>query len=142
MKTGDYFPAAQIRLPDLKFIKEIAFLHHLGEYQEAIQLFARAEGDEAKLARKVIAGYISYSFCRVGEVTESITGIDLIMGSGFNWAPPGLLVDLLGIPAAIRMLEEAGVKIPAVLEQEARAGRTEPFFSDPRLNNGKFFVAR
>lgn len=141
-KTGDYVPVGQIRLPDLKFIKDIAFLHHLGEYKKGMELFVRAEGDEAKLARKVIAGYISYSFCRVGEVTKTIEGIDLIMGAGFNWAPPGLLVDLIGIPQTIKMLEEAGVKVPEVLEQEAKAGRTEPFFTDPRMNKGKFFVAR
>jgi 3-hydroxyacyl-CoA dehydrogenase len=142
IKTGDYYPAGQVQLPNLKFIKDIAFLHHIGEYKQAMQLFAKAEGDEAALARKVIAGYISYSFCRVGEVTETITGIDLIMGSGFNWAPPGLLTDLIGIPETIRMIEQAGVKVPPVLEQAAKAGRKEPFFADPRLNKGKFFVAR
>jgi hypothetical protein len=40
------------------------------------------------------------------------------------------------------MLEEAGVKIPSVLERDAKSGRTQPYFDDPRLNNGKFFVAR
>ena len=61
------------------------------------ELVARlATGDEAALARKVIAGYISYAFHRVGEVTDTITGIDLIMGFGFNWAPPSVLVDTFG----------------------------------------------
>lgn len=142
IKKGDYYPAAQVQMPKTPFIKDIAFLHHIGEYRQAMQLFAKAEGDEAALARKVIAGYISYSFCRVGEVTDTITGIDLIMGAGFNWAPPGLLVDLIGLPESIKMLEKAGVKIPAVLEQSAKAGRREPFFNDPRLNKGRFFVAR
>lgn len=142
IKTGEYYPAAQVQLPKLGFIKEIAFMHHLGEYERGMQLFANAAGDEAKLARKVIAGYISYSFCRVGEVTDTITGIDLIMGAGFNWAPPGLLVDMLGLPATLKMLEEAGVKVPAGLEQDAKRGRKEPYFTDPRLNKGKFFVAR
>ena len=64
-----------------------------------MQVFLGAEGDEA-IARKVIAGYISYAFHRVGEVTE-IDGIDRIMGMGFNWAPPGVLVDTIGAePAA------------------------------------------
>src|SRR5690606_37407205 len=129
IKTGEYYPAAQVQLPKLGFIKEIAFMHHLGEYERGMQMFANAAGDEAKLARKVIAGYISYSFCRVGEVTETITGIDLIMGAGFNWAPPGLLVDMLGLPATLKMLEEAGVKVPASLEQDAKRGRKEPYFT-------------
>jgi 3-hydroxyacyl-CoA dehydrogenase len=136
IKTGDYYPAGQVQLPNLKFIKDIAFLHHIGEYKQAMQLFAKAEGDEAALARKVIAGYISYSFCRVGEVTETITGIDLIMGRDSTGRRRDCWSDLIGIPETIRMIEQAGVKVPPVLEQAAKAGRKEPFFADPRLNNG------
>ena len=56
----------------------------------------------------MIAGYISYAFHRVGEVTATINGIDRIMASGFNWAPPGALVDLMGPAAAVEMIEAAG----------------------------------
>ncbi len=51
---------------------------------------------EAEIARRVIAGYVSYAFQRVGEVTDTITGIDRIMATGFNWAPPSVLVDIDG----------------------------------------------
>lgn len=140
--TGDYIPASSVDLPDLSFIKDIAFLHHIGEYEQGMKLFAETPGEWAKLARKVIAGYISYGFCRVGEATDTITGIDLIMGTGFNWAPPGVLVDTLGIATTVKMLEEAEVKVPEILSDALSAGRTEKFFSDPRVNIGKFFVAK
>ncbi len=140
--TGDYAPAKQAKLPDLKFIKEIAFHHRNGEYARGMELFVKAPGDEAALARKVIAGYIAYAFNRVGEVTETITGIDLIMGCGFNWAPPGVLVDVIGLRPTVEMIEKAGLKVPAVLAEALKKGKTERFFHDPRVNIGKFFVAK
>lgn len=140
--TGEYRPVKEVRLPDLKFINDIAFLHRVGQYRAAMELFARAEGDEAALARRVIAGYIAYAFHRVGEVTESITGIDLIMGAGFNWAPPSVLVDTLGLRATVRMIEQAGLAVPPLLEDSLRRNGTHRLFTDPRFNIGKFFVAR
>jgi 3-hydroxyacyl-CoA dehydrogenase len=137
-KTGKYQPAKSIALPDLGFIKEIAECHRRGEYARGMALFAKAPGDAAKLARKVIAGYIAYSFERVGECTDTITGIDLIMGMGFNWAPPSVLVDVLGKDAAVAMIEEAGLAVPATLA-DAKPG--EKLFDVPTINIGKFFVA-
>jgi len=98
-------------------------------------------GDEAAIARKVIAGYIAYAFERAGEVTETITGIDMIMGSGFNWAPPSVLVDTMGVESAIRMIEGAGLSVPALLSDAAGSGEPKQFFTNPRVNVGKFFVA-
>src|SRR6185295_16780223 len=106
-KTGSYRPASEIKLPDLSYIKQIAALHRDGRYGEAMQAFAAAPGEYAALARKVVAGYISYAFHRVGEVTETIAGIDDIMGFGFNWAPPSVLVDTIGVKATVEMIEKA-----------------------------------
>jgi hypothetical protein len=106
-----------------------------------MQMFANAPGDEAKLARKVIAGYISYAFSRVGEVTESIAGIDLIMGYGFNWAPPSVLVDTIGVGPSVAMIEKAGLAVPKLLRDAANSGKNERFFSHPNANLGRFFVA-
>ena len=127
-----------MKLPDLGYVKEIAALHRVGRYVEAMQAFAAAKGDEAKLARKVIAGYIAYSFERAGEVTADIRGIDAIMGFGFNWAPPSVLVDLLGLEATRAMIAEAGLREPAAL---AALKPGERLFNHATVNIGKFFVA-
>src|SRR5690606_4592251 len=113
-------------------------LHRIGRYEDAMAAFVAAPGDEAKLARKVVAGYIAYSFERVGEVTEEITGIDLIMGFGFNWAPPSVLVDLIGADATRAMITEAGLRVPSAL---AGVKQGERLFRHPTANIGKFFVA-
>jgi hypothetical protein len=107
-----------------------------------MRIFLGAEGEHPDLARKVIAGYISYAFHRVGEVTETIDGIDRIMGMGFNWAPPSVLVDAMGgAAAACEMIDKAGVPVPKNLEKAAKSGKPKRFFNNPLINIGKFFVA-
>jgi 3-hydroxyacyl-CoA dehydrogenase len=140
-RTGNYLPASDVRLPKLGYIDEICALHRVGRYQEAMQAFVAAPGDEAALARKVIAGYISYAFQRVGEVTETITGIDLIMGFGFNWAPPSVLVDTIGLEPTIAMIKAADLPVPKLLAEALRARSSGNFFTHPTANIGRYFVA-
>lgn len=140
--TGSYRPVSEVVLPDLSYIDDVSALYREGRYREGMQVFLAAEGDEAAIARKVVAGYVSYAFHRVGEVTETIDGIDRIMGMGFNWAPPSVLVDTMGGAAeAVGMIEKAGVPVPPALEEAARTGKPERFFDHPRINTGRFFVA-
>ncbi len=139
-KQGDYVPASDVKLPNLSFIDEISELHRIGRYEEAMAAFLAAPGDEAALARKVVAGYLSYAFHRVGEVTDTITGIDLIMGFGFNWAPPSVLVDTVGIKQALALIEQAGLPVPKALVEASR-GPIRKLFTHPTANVGKYFVA-
>jgi 3-hydroxyacyl-CoA dehydrogenase len=139
--SGDYHPESEQKLPDLSYIGDVASLYAQGRYAEGIQVFLAADGDEAALARKVIAGYLSYAFLRVGEVTDTIDGIDRIMGAGFNWAPPSVLVDTMGAASAVRLIEEAGLVVPEALTRAARTGEPKRFFRDRQVNTGKFFVA-
>jgi 3-hydroxyacyl-CoA dehydrogenase len=140
-RTLNYVPEAEVKLPDLSFIKTIAKLHHDGRYKEAMQAFVQAEGPYADIARKVVAGYISYSFHRVGEVTETIAGIDDIMGFGFNWAPPSVLVDTIGVKESVAMIEKAKLPVPKLLAEAAKAPQAKRFYTNPHGNIGRFFVA-
>ena len=119
----------------------MAQLYAQGRYQEGIQVFLAAQGDEADIARKVIAGYISYAFHRVGEVADTITSIDLIMGAGFNWAPPSVLVDTMGADSAVRLIEGVGLPVPEAIAKVAASGEPHRFFAHPQINVGKYFVA-
>ncbi|MEM7408728.1 MAG: 3-hydroxyacyl-CoA dehydrogenase family protein [Myxococcota bacterium] len=139
--SGDYKPESEFTLPNLSYIDDVANLYSQGRYVQGMQRFLAAEGDEASLARKVIAGYISYAFHRVGEVTDDLDGIDRIMGAGFNWAPPGVLVDTMGAASAVKLIEEAELPVPPALSSAARSGDAKRFFSHPHINIGKYFVA-
>lgn len=136
--TRKYVPKSTISRPDLAFIDTISNLHRVGRYVDGMQAFAEAKGPYAAIAQKVIGGYISYSFHRVGEVTDDISGIDRIMGYGFNWAPPSILVDTIGLKRTIEMIDKSGLPVPPAL---ANAQEGTKFFDDPQVNVGKFFVA-
>jgi 3-hydroxyacyl-CoA dehydrogenase len=140
-KTSQYRPLAEVKLPDLRYIDDVAKLHHDGRYKEAMRAFLDAHGDWAEIARKVVAGYISYAFHRVGEVTETIAGIDDIMGFGFNWAPPSVLVDVIGLKETIGMIEKAKLPVPRILAEADKAGSKNRFYTNPHGNIGRFFVA-
>jgi 3-hydroxyacyl-CoA dehydrogenase len=139
--SGDYKPVAEIALPDLGYIDDVAALYGQGRYQEGMQVFLAADGPEVDVARKVVAGYIAYAFQRVGEVAESINEIDRIMGMGFNWAPPSVLVDTMGAAAAVEIIEKAGLSVPEALIAAAKTGEPRRFFVHPSINVGRFFVA-
>jgi 3-hydroxyacyl-CoA dehydrogenase len=140
-KTQGYRPEAEIKLPDLGYIKDVARLTHDGRYKEAMKVFVEAPSEYATLARKVVAGYISYAFHRVGEVTETISGIDDIMGFGFNWAPPSVLVDTIGLKETIGMIEKAKLPVPRILSDAAKSGAAKRFYTSPFGNIGRYFVA-
>jgi 3-hydroxyacyl-CoA dehydrogenase len=147
-KTGAYRPLKEVKLPDLGFIAPIAKLHRDGRYKEAMRAFVEAPGDYAALSRKVVAGYVSYAFHRVGEATETIAGIDDIMGFGFNWAPPSVLVDTIGAKAMVGMIEKAKLPVPKALSDAIGSafagqapGTAKRFYTNPHGNIGRFFVA-
>jgi 3-hydroxyacyl-CoA dehydrogenase len=139
--SGDYKPEAEVALPDLSYIDDVSTLYNQGRYAEGLQVFLGAEGEHAAIARKVVAGYISYAFHRVGEVTPTINGIDRIMGMGFNWAPPSVLVDTMGAASAVEMIAGAGLPVPELLAEAAKTGKPAKFFHHPSINAGRFFVA-
>jgi 3-hydroxyacyl-CoA dehydrogenase len=138
-KTESYRPESEVKLPELGFIDQIAKLHRDGRYGEAMKVFVEAPGEWAALARKVVAGYVSYAFHRVGEVTETIAGIDDIMGFGFNWAPPSVLADVIGPRETIAMIERAKLPVPRQLVEAAASGKR--LYTNPHGNIGRFFVA-
>lgn len=140
-KSGQYKPVGEIKLPDLSFIDAIKVCHHNGRYKEGMRLFLEAKGPQAELAKKVIAGYVSYAFHRAGEVTQDHRGIDLIMGYGFNWAPPGVLVDTFGVEATVKLIEQARLPVPKTLAEAAKSGQKKRFFDHPNANRGRYFVA-
>ncbi|MGH7804674.1 MAG: 3-hydroxyacyl-CoA dehydrogenase family protein, partial [Candidatus Binatia bacterium] len=116
---GDYHLAHDVvrDLPD--FVLQMKRLHRTGRYREAMALLLEASGKEAELLRTVILGYVSYGLNRVGEVVREARDVDRIMGFGFNWAPPTVLVDLFGTKQTIAALERAKLPVPEVLTRHA-----------------------
>jgi 3-hydroxyacyl-CoA dehydrogenase len=136
-ESGEYRPLAPVTLPP--FARRMKALHRVGRYGDALDVLATAGGTEAELTRRVVLGYVSYGLARVGEVVREARDIDRIMAFGWNWAPPGLLVDLIGPRRTIALLEQARLPVPrAVLDA---AERRQRIFAEPHVDRGRFFFA-
>jgi 3-hydroxyacyl-CoA dehydrogenase len=139
-KSGGYRSPADIKIKPIPFVEQMRELHHVGRYREAFKVFLAAKGAEADLARTVILGYVSYALNRVGdgEVVAMPRDVDKIMGFGFNWAPPTVLVDIMGLKETTQALERAKLPVPKTL---ANAKPGERLFREPQVNIGRFFAA-
>jgi 3-hydroxyacyl-CoA dehydrogenase len=137
--TGDYRPLEELKPPAPAFIERMKVSIKSGRHPEAFDILCRAEGKDAQLLRRVMLGYISYSLGRVGEVVAAARDVDRIMGFGFNWAPPSVLVDAIGAPRTIELLEQEQLPVPPVVAEAASAGK--PLFAEPSVDSGRFFVA-
>jgi len=133
--TREYVPAAKKVLPDVA--RKMKQLHHVGRYKAAFDVFAEATGPDAELMRRVILGYVSYGLMRVGEVVERAADVDRIMGFGFNWAPPSVLVDVIGARRTVALLEAAKLPVPRVITDVAERGAR--LFDEPKVDLGRFF---
>ncbi len=135
-RKGEYRAAHDSIVDPPDFVARMKRLNHVGRYRETVAVMLEAKGSEADLLRRVILGYVSYGLNRVGEVVKEARDVDRIMGFGFNWAPPSVLVDLAGVKEMIRALERAKLDVPPVLA-EHRSGR---LFDEPHVDIGRFFV--
>ncbi len=137
--TGDYKPLTEMKLPVPTFIERMKASIKSGRHPEAFDILVKADGKDAALLRRVMLSYISYSLGRVGEVVAQARDVDRIMGFGFNWAPPSVLVDAIGAARTVELLGELNLPVPAVVAAAASAGTR--LFDEPSVDSGRFFVA-
>src|SRR4029077_560463 len=103
------------------FVVRMKRLNRVGRYREALRVMLDAKGWEADLLRRVVLGYVSYGLNRVGEVVKEARDVERLMGFGFNWAPPAVLLDLAGVKPMSAASERADLQVPKVLT-EHRSG--------------------
>ncbi len=137
--TGDYKPLAENKPPMPAFIERMRASVKAGKHSDALDVLCRADGKDATILRRVMLGYISYALGRVGEVVQHARDVDRIMGFGFNWAPPSVLVDGIGAKRTIELLDRESLPVPAVIATAATSGRL--LFDEPAVEPSKFFVA-
>ena len=107
--------------------------------RDRFETIKTASGREAEIVKDILCVYIAYSYLRIGEVTDSgfgIDGIDRVMSFGFNWAPPSLIVSMLGGKEyVIKLLEKKEFEVPNAL-RSADDGKSR------MLDAGRYFPAR
>jgi 3-hydroxyacyl-CoA dehydrogenase len=138
-KAGNYRALSEVTKPLPAFVEQMKTSIRVGRYGRAMDVFCTAEGKEADLLRKVVLGYISYGLGRVGEVVKQARDVDRIMGFGFNWAPPSVLVDAIGARRTITLLEQGKLAVPRVVVEAAE--KNTSLFNEPEVDRGRFFFA-
>jgi 3-hydroxyacyl-CoA dehydrogenase len=138
-KTGDYKLLNDAKPPMPAFIERMKAAIKSGKHPDAIEVLCSSKGKDAQLLRRVMLGYISYALGRVGEVVKHARDVDRIMGFGFNWAPPSVLVDAIGAARTISLLEHEKLPVPPVVSEAAASGLA--LFDEPSVDPVKFFVA-
>ncbi len=136
-RTRTHGPAKPIELPPCVDAMKAAI--RVGRYARAMDAMCDATGDAAALLRRVVLGYVSYGLARVGEVVAAPRDVDRIMGFGFNWAPPSVLVDAIGARRTVALLERHGLLVPRVIVDAAE--RNALLFDEPAVDRGRFFFA-
>jgi 3-hydroxyacyl-CoA dehydrogenase len=138
--TGDYRPADELARPLPPFVDAMkaAIRSSSGRgYRGAMEVLCTATEPAAELLRRILLGYISYGLGLVGEVVERPRDIDRIMGFGFHWAPPSVLVDAIGPGRTIVLLERARLPVPLAVVDAAVHQRA--LFDEPRVDRARFF---
>lgn len=138
--TGDYRPLAEIAPPLPAFVEHMkAALRSDHDYHAAMEILCTAQGKEAELLRRIVLGYLSYGLGLVGDVVAQPRDIDRIMGFGFLWAPPSVLVDAIGPARTITLLERARLPVPRAIVSAAVHQRA--LFNEPQVDRARFFAA-
>ncbi len=115
-----------------KKVKEVIDLA-TGEYSTAQKKVSLASVDAAKsgmlallthndiggkYARAVIVPMLHYAASLVPEISDDVVGVDEAMKTGYSWKyGPFEMIDKIGVDAFIKLLEEDGFSVPAILEQ-------------------------
>jgi 3-hydroxyacyl-CoA dehydrogenase len=136
---GDYRPLAEVLPPLPAFIERMKAAVQSGRYPDAFDALCRAETKDAELLRRILLGYVSYALGRVGEVVGEARDIDRIMGFGFNWAPPSVIVDAIGTARTVELLERAQLAVPPVVARAA--SKNARLFVEPGVDPARFFHA-
>lgn len=135
-QSCEYVEAIQ---PHIGFVEKAKHFIRMGMYKEAFDKIRMAHCPEADIVTDILCAYIAYSYARIGEVTEpeyGINGIDRVMSFGFNWAPPSVIVQMLGgNEAAGELLAKKGFAVPKTLKSEQAPAMNV-------IGSGKYFVAK
>lgn len=116
--TGEYQPRADVAA-SCALVDAMQAARGLDAMMEVL---CTAEGREADVLRRVLLGYISYGLGLVGEVVAEARDVDRIMGFGFHWAPPSMLVDAIGAARTVALLQQANLPVPGPVAKAAQTG--------------------
>lgn len=114
-KCKRYLPFSSM---NIVFIEDVKEKIKEGKYREAIFNLTNSDTKEAKIIQYFFAKYIYTALSLINTVAKNIEDIDKAMAFGFNWLPPGSLIDFIGGKVnAINLLKKNSLPVPEVLSK-------------------------
>lgn len=116
--SGAYRAQNKVRFDSLGKVKDIK------DVAERLRTLVASDDNAAKFAWHCIAGALSYSAARVGEIADDIVNIDRAMRWGFNWdLGPFEVWDALGVQATAARMKKDGFEVPSFVDAMLKSGQ-------------------
>jgi len=133
LDSGDY-QAVQADLP----MRALRAAEDIAAHREPLLALIDGDDADARFCRGVLARVLGYAAGLLGGITESPQAMDDAMKLGFNWLRgPFEMIDALGADRVRALLQEQGLPVPSVLENDEPFYRVEHGAVQVRLADGQ-----
>jgi 3-hydroxyacyl-CoA dehydrogenase len=121
-KTGQDRPPEKVNIDSLDTAK------NLEDPADRVRNTVYAEDRAGKLAWPLMRDTLVYSARRMGEITDSIVGIDRAMRWGYNWdLGPFEVWDAIGVAKSVKKMKADGTAVPQWVDEMLASGK-ESFY--------------
>lgn len=117
LNTLEYRSAAKVSFPTLDMARPIEDL------KQRTKMLIMGQDKAGKFYRKMFGGLFAYVTNRMPEISDDLYKIDDAIKAGFGWElGPFETWDLFGLEQGLKLIEEAGKKPGAIVEEMKAAG--------------------
>ncbi|MCC5923409.1 MAG: enoyl-CoA hydratase/isomerase family protein [Crocinitomicaceae bacterium] len=117
LNTLEYRSAAKVSFPTLDMARSIEDL------KQRTKMLIMGQDKAGKFYRKMFGGLFAYVTNRMPEISDDLYKIDDAIKAGFGWElGPFETWDLFGLEQGLKLIEEAGKKPGAIVEEMKAAG--------------------
>jgi 3-hydroxyacyl-CoA dehydrogenase len=135
LNTLEYRPAAKVSFPTLDMARPIEDL------KQRTKMLIMGQDKAGKFYRLMFGGLFAYVTNRMPEISDDLYKIDDAIKAGFGWElGPFETWDLFGFEQGLKLIEEAGKK-PGAIVEEMKAAGIQSFYNLDKGNKQYFDLA-
>lgn len=135
LNTLEYREKARVSFPTLDMAKPI------DDLKQRTKMLIMGQDKAGKFYRKMFGGLFAYVTNRMPEISDDLYKIDDAIKAGFGWElGPFETWDLFGFEQGLKLIEEAGKK-PGAIVEEMKAAGIQSFYNLDKGNKQYFDLA-